>query len=513
MAPACPPTLADLRINEGFSPTINAPSEFTTYSLTCPYGSDTPTGGFSTNRARASIRWSEPGAPAPAVLLRCGTDPLVIPGDPGEIGNVSIPSATTLATASYDGEVAYEGPISALALALLAQVEAAAQRCDPAVYCPPAPDGMRLHLRAAEVELREEIGHAKYDCAYAPADSGASALGFQVQGNWGYIESNRWPGYFCNPDFTSSGPSWSSEFEDVVFSLDQAASVRYLGGGFPEAVARQMATEILGVIEERGVACAGSDAGAAAAPAAVASPASDSSDGSGSAAGASTPGSDDSSGGAASSGGGESSGGAAGGGTTAGEGDALTTEQSSDEGGPFAGFVLGDGPVDVSAEEAAVAAVAGTALLGITALILIWAQGGAASTLEDAADALADALGLGGDAGVDDELVTMDVEGRTNAPLAGRGSGGRPPTSSRVPSASTTAGQASTPATSRRRTCARWSRRCTSVTSDSWRRWRRRTHPDSRSDGGPGRQAGSASVFSRARTDRGRQPLPCAGRG
>ena len=216
----------------------------------------------------------------------------------------------------------------------------------------PRPTGCGFTLRAAEVELREEIGHAKYDCAYAPADSGASALGFQVQGNWGYIESNRWPGYFCNPDFTSSGPSWSSEFEDVVFSLDQAASVRYLGGGFPEAVARQMATEILGVIEERGVACAGSDAGAAAAPAAVASPASDSSDGSGSAAGASTPGSDDSSGGAASSGGGESSGGAAGGGTTAGEGDALTTEQSSDEGGPFAGFVLGDGPVDVSAEEA-----------------------------------------------------------------------------------------------------------------------------------------------------------------
>ena len=254
--PSCPPTVGPLRINEGFTPEINE-TGVGSYSLNCPYGTDNPSGGsFLNNRGRALVRWSELPPTQSAVGLRCGADDRVTPNSTGDIGNVSVFSKTRLARANYDADAEFAELMAELAASLLAQVEASAIACNPEVFCPPAPAGLLLNLRPNDFDTREDIGLANYTCNYFPSEGGLDAGTLSLVVNWGPSESARWPNYFCNAAFTSSGPTGSSDFDAYVIADDRAAALRYSGHAVDEATALDLATQTLEVVRARGAACA-----------------------------------------------------------------------------------------------------------------------------------------------------------------------------------------------------------------------------------------------------------------
>lgn len=259
--PACPASLGALHFKDGVMPTITESGGTGSYIFSCIYGTDNPNpgGSFLRNRARAIVRWSEQPPISAALKLRCGVDDQVFASDSaGRTDLTVLHSDTQMANARYDAEPEFVDLMAGLASALLAEVERTAVASNPEVFCPDAPAGFRLHLRPFDFETRDEIGLADYRCAYAPLDNDADG-GLAIDANWGPAESARWPVFFCNADFTSSGPSGSSEFDDYLLVGDRAAAVRYSGASIEQSTAAVLAAEVLEVIRERGAACPGAD--------------------------------------------------------------------------------------------------------------------------------------------------------------------------------------------------------------------------------------------------------------
>ena len=259
-SPSCPATLGEYRLNEGFVPEIKPlGGGGDAYSLQCNYGRDNPNlgGSFLTNLARTFVRWAE-RPPAPTILgLHCGVDTRVAGADggPWEVRE-TISSRERAASVIFDSDAANADAARAQALEQLASVEGAAIPCDPEVFCPPPPVGLRLSARPAGISVDPQ--QSSYNCHYDGAPGGHVPPVLTIDVTWG--TAGEYPGsdrILCRSDFPGFSAGSQRDFAERLVDRDRAAALRYSGAGLDQAVARAVAAEILERIAERGVPCGG----------------------------------------------------------------------------------------------------------------------------------------------------------------------------------------------------------------------------------------------------------------